>query len=94
MYLFWSSVNLCEIHLAEIFHTFKIRFKMKYNRGSEMQTALAISQIVCLRLLSIIFLSFDTFALPATVTGRSYFDASLTYSVPIRHLFLQLRIFS
>ena len=31
--LFWSSVNICHINLAEIFHSFKICFKMKCIRN-------------------------------------------------------------
>lgn len=43
---FWSCVNLlvCGILLAEIFHTFKILFKIKYTRDNDMPSALTISQ--------------------------------------------------
>lgn len=43
-----------------------------------MPTALEILRIVYLSLLSVISLTFETFPLPVTVTGRSSFAASLT----------------
>lgn len=55
-----------------------------------MQTALTISQIVRLPLLLIIFLSFETVALPVPVTGMPDSAASFTYSVPVRNVFLHL----
>lgn len=39
---FWSSVNKCSIHLAEVVSTYKLRFKMKCMSDSYMLTALAI----------------------------------------------------
>lgn len=101
---FWSSVNICNIHMAEIFRTFKIRFKMKCTRDSDKPTSLVISGIVYLLSLSITFIicNCETFALPVTANARkilffdglcgsqflSLFTNSLT--IPIRHInFLQ-----
>lgn len=58
-----SRVNICGIHLTEI--------------HSDMPTALEILQIVYLSLLLIIFLIFETIALPVTTIGRSHFVSSL-----------------
>lgn len=52
--IFWSSINIWDIPLAEIFRTFKIRFKIKCTHDSDMSTALATSRIVYLPSLSII----------------------------------------
>lgn len=73
----YSFVYNCGIQKAEILSTFKIRFKLKCT-DSNMPTALEILRIVYLSSLSVISLTFETFPLPVTVTGRSSFAASLT----------------
>lgn len=93
---FWSFINECGIHLAKIFCTFKICFKMKCN--SNMQTGFVTSQIVyltsvsiiSLTSVSIISLTLESFALPVTVAGQSYFAASLMVKI----LITQCRIFT
>ena len=62
-----SRVNICGFHLTEIPRT----------QDSDMPTALEILQIVYLPLLLIIFLMFETIALPVTAIGRSDFVSSL-----------------
>lgn len=76
-----SSINICGIHMAEIFRTFIIRFKMKYTLQSGMPAALAMSRIEYLQSLSIISGIFETFASHFTVTVRSDFDASLKAAI-------------
>lgn len=61
---------------------------MKSTRSSDMTTALPMSQIIYQSSLSTIPLTFDTFALPVTVTSRKHFAASLTDFVPDRNFFL------
>lgn len=56
-------------------------------------TALVISRILYLPLLSIILLTFDTFVLPGTVTGKPDYARSLKKSVTIRNVILYVRIF-
>lgn len=51
---------------------------MKCTRNSDLPTVLITSQIVYLTSVSTISLTFELFASHVTVTGRSYFAASLT----------------
>lgn len=90
----WSSVNICAIHLAEIFLTFKIRKKIIFIRKSTILKALVISRIVYLPSLSIISLTFETVALSVTVTCRPEFAAILKDSVPDRNFLFYLWIVS
>ena len=57
-----------------------MRFRMKCTLDGDMPTAFAISRIVYLPLLSIIFLTFETLVLPVASTGRPDFVLSLTDS--------------
>jgi hypothetical protein len=63
--------------MVEVFRSFKIRIKMKCISNSNLPTLLAISQIVYLPLLSIIYFTFERVALPVAVTGQPDFAASL-----------------
>lgn len=88
---FWSSVNICDINLVEIFHTFQIGFKMKCTRNGDMPTALTILLIVYMPSLSTITLTFETFTLLVTTKGRPDIAASLMHYLPVRNNFLHLR---
>lgn len=63
---------------------------MKFTR--DKATALVISRILYLPLLSIFFLTFDTFVLPVTVTGKPDYATSSKESVTIRNVILYLQI--
>ena len=79
----YAYLVLLICHLAEIVRTFKIHFKMKYNLNSDMPAAFAISRIVYLPSLSIIFLTLETLASPVAFTSRPDFVAPLTDAVPV-----------
>lgn len=68
MYPFWVICQYIDINRAEIVRIFKIHFKMKSIHDSDIPTGLAVSQIVYLPSLSIISLTFETFALSVTIT--------------------------
>lgn len=88
---FWSSVNICDFNLTEIFHTFQIGFKMKCTRNGHIPTALIILLIVYMPSLSTITLTFETFTLLVTTKGRPDIAASLMHYLPVRNNFLHLR---
>lgn len=88
---FWSSVNICNVNMAEIFRTFKISFKMKCNRDSNMPIVLVISRIVNLLSISITF--FYVRHLPCLVQQMPAVFCFLTDFAPVS-FFLHLQTVS
>lgn len=71
VYTRYSSVNICSILQAYIFRTFKIFFKMKCSRDSDIPTVLQCYESI----IRYFFLTLRTFAVSVIVTVRQKFAA-------------------
>lgn len=71
VYTRYSSVNICSILQAYIFRTFKVCFKMKCTRDSDIPTVLQCYESI----IRYFFLTLRTFAVSVIVTVRQKFAA-------------------